>query len=146
MDQVLPVRLLVRRPPPGVQLRVQRGRAELVAPSATSVDTVTFDLQIRVVLDGSAPPRLRGAELQGPPAGRFVYVNSGTRAGQPDSPWDRRAKVSLAGLTSALLMEAVATPGAVLIAEIEGTSRDGGPSCATVPLLGGGWRVLEPDP
>ncbi|MEA2339467.1 MAG: hypothetical protein QOE82_3474, partial [Thermoanaerobaculia bacterium] len=24
-----------------------------------------------------------------------------------------------------------------------GTGRDGGPACATVPLLGGGWNVAQ---
>jgi hypothetical protein len=81
--------------------------------------------------------------VQGPPGGRFVYVNVGTYAAQPDSPWGRRAKVPLGGITDALLDAALASPGAVLEAAFAGRGRDGGPSCATVPLLGGGWRVAD---
>jgi hypothetical protein len=79
----------------------------------------------------------------GPPAGRFVYVNAGTLAGQADSCWTRRAKVKTAGITPALVDETLATPGAVLEARIAGAGRDGTPCCATVPLLDGGWRVVR---
>jgi hypothetical protein len=68
-------------------------------------------------------------------------VNSGKRAGQFDSCWDRRAKVPLTGVTASLIEQAAALPGAVLETQIAGTGRDGGPSCATVPLVGG-WRVV----
>jgi hypothetical protein len=47
--------------------------------------------------------------------GRFVYVNVGTYAGGPPSPWSRRAKVPLGRIT---------------------------PAAATVPLLGAGWSVV----
>jgi hypothetical protein len=39
--------------------------------------------------------------------------------------------------------EALATPGAVIEARIAGTAKDGGPACATVGLLDGGWRVVR---
>jgi len=70
-----------------------------------------------------------------------VYINTGVRAGQPDSCWDRRAKVPLGGITSDLIAAALAGDVA-LEARIEGTARDGGPACATVPLLGDGWRLV----
>jgi hypothetical protein len=38
--------------------------------------------------------------VEGPPARRFLYVNSGTSAGQHDSRWSRRAKVALGGITA----------------------------------------------
>jgi hypothetical protein len=95
------LRLIVRRPLPSVELRVQRGR------------------------DG--------------------LLTAGTRAGQPDSPWDRRAKVSLMGVRGADVAAALADPGSVLVGEIEGRGRDGGPSCASVPLLGDGWRLAPRD-
>ena len=72
---------------------------------------------------------------------RFSYLAAGRRAGDTTSCWDRRAKVALAGITPAVLAAWRATPGAVLEARIAGTARDGGPACATVPLLGGGWQV-----
>ena len=137
------MRIVVLRPPPGVTFAMQSGRAELVPPSAESSASITFDFELRVgerVLD--APPRLLGPFAQGPPLGRFVYVNSGKHAGQPASCWDRRAKVPLAGVTWALIDEVLATRGGVLEAQIAGTGRDGGPACATVPLAQA-WRVAR---
>jgi hypothetical protein len=121
---------------------VQRGRAELVPPSSATDDRLTFDLRARPATLADGAHTLRGAEVQGPPAARFVYVNSGRRAGQWDSPWDRRAKVSLAGITRELADAALATPGAVLEARLAGTDERGGPACASVKLLDG-WRVVR---
>jgi hypothetical protein len=70
-----------------------------------------------------------------------VYVNSGTLAGQVDSRWTRRAKIHLEGISWELIERALASPGTVLEARIAGMARDGGPACATVPLLDGGWRI-----
>jgi len=137
------LRLIVRHPLPGVELRVQRGRDGLLAPTSVSADAVTFEfpLEVQVREDGST--QFRGPEVQGPPAGRFVYVTVGTRAGQAGSPWNRRAKVSLMGLRSADVAAALAHPDALLVGMIEGRGRDGGPACASVPLLGDGWRVAS---
>ena len=55
-----------------------------------------------------------------------------------DADWQRRAKVPLAGITWTMIKK-----GSVIEAHIEGTARDGGPACATVPLLGGGWKVVQ---
>jgi hypothetical protein len=139
----LQLRITVVNPPPGVPFRLQRGQSELVAPLRESDQSLVFELDVRVgERDGTAPPRLLGPFTQGPPNGRFVYVNSGKRAGQSESCWDRRAKVPLGGLTWALIDEAAATPGAVMEAEIAGTGRDGGPVCASVPLARA-WRVVR---
>lgn len=130
-------RITVLDPPPGVVFRLQRGQSELIPPSQESERSISFDFTLRV----EGGPRLLGPFAQGPPASRFVYVNSGKRAGQFDSCWDRRAKVPLTGVTASLIDQAAALPGAVIETQIAGTGRDGGPSCATVPLVGG-WRVV----
>ena len=67
-------------------------------------------------------------------------MNSGKQAGEVESCWDRRAKVPLGGV-DALLIEHATAAGAVIEAQIAGTGRDGGPACATVPLISG-WRVI----
>lgn len=145
MADEVPLRITVIGPPPGVTWAVQRGRNELITPSRQAVTEITFDLTVRVGrtrADGT--PNLLGAVTQGPPASRFIYVNSGSRAGQTGSCWDRRAKVPLIGIGSELLRAVRATPGARLEARIIGTACDGGPACATVPLLDGGWRLITP--
>ncbi len=136
----VPLRIVVQRPPSGVAFAVQRGSAELLEPSARSSEALVFDFGVRVgdaQPDGA--PRLLGEFVQGPPAARFVYVNSGQRAGQPDTCWDRRAKVPLLGITAAMIASAARSAEARIVTEFEGTERDGGPRCAGVKDIV--WRV-----
>jgi hypothetical protein len=140
-DTELALRIVVRRPPRGVPFAVQRGRDELLPPKAPATDPLVFDFSVRVgVTSGEAGPRLLGPFVQGPPSARFVYVTSGTRAGQSGSPWNRRAKVSLTGITAALVERALAEPGTRLETTFEGTGKDGGPTCASVPSVV--WRIV----
>jgi hypothetical protein len=145
MPACLTVRLIVRNPVPGVTLRVQRGRDVLVPPVADGADAVTFELPVQAAVGADGRVTLRGGAVQGPPAGRFVYVNAGTYAGQAGSPFGRRAKVPLGALPADLVGAALAQPGVVVVVEIEGRARDGGPAAATVPLLGTGWRLARGD-
>ncbi len=132
------LRIVVESPPPGVASALQSVRDGLQAPDHASAATFSFELRTGDPLaDGR--PDLLGAFAQGAPAVRFVRVN----AGQPDSPWDRRARVALAGIDANLLQSALDAPHGVIEARIAGTARDGGPACATVPLLGDG-RALAP--
>lgn len=142
MDHELPVRITVLRPPPGVTFAVQRGKDELLAPSQASAESLVFDLVLRVSErkpDGS--PNVLGPYAHGRPDDRFLYLNSGTLAGQEESPWTRRAKIKTAGIRRELVEQALSGKGSVLEARIEGRMKDGGPCCATVPLLDGGWAV-----
>jgi Family of unknown function (DUF5990) len=143
MADEVTVQIVVRDPHPEVTLRMQRGRMELVSPVRTSAETVTFELGVQVVTRAEGTIVLKGPQVQGPPASRFVYVNAGQYAGGAPSPWSRRAKIPLGGITQALIQAVRATPGAVLRAEIYGRARDGGPAAATVPLLGAGWTVAS---
>lgn len=130
----LPLRITVVRPPPGVLFCVQGKRGEFLHQTRSTGDDIVFQVTARV-----APgPRLLGRIVQGPPAKRFLYVCSGTYAGQTNTPWARRAKVPLTGITQPLIDEA--KPDHALAASIKGTAGDGGPACASVPLLGAGWR------
>lgn len=144
MERELPLRITLVHPPRDVVFCLQRGKAEIVSPVRATGDGLSFELSVRVG-DGRADglPNFLGPFTQGPPAGRFVYVNSGTRAGEAGSCWTRRAKVPLSGITWALIEEALAAPDAVLEARIAGASKDGGPACATVPLLEDGWHLAD---
>src|SRR4051794_29923914 len=114
-EREIPFRITVVKPPAGVKFGLQRGRGDLLPPVEVSAERLCFDFGLRVGgerADGG--PNLLGAFAQGPPAGRFVYVNSGTLAGQADSCWTRRAKVPLAGVTWELLEQVLSAPDAVL--------------------------------
>jgi hypothetical protein len=141
MNPELPIRITLVHRARGVAFHVQRGKADLVPPTSVTEDAVSFDLtvQVRERRPGQ-PPDFGGPFVQGPRDGRFVYVNSGTRAGQAESAWSRRAKVPLSEITWQLVDQALAK-GLVLEARITGTGRDGGPPAATVPLLPPGWSA-----
>ncbi len=136
------LRIVVEAPVPGVAMALQRGpsaTATLIGPIHASAEVLTFDFEVTVSGSGvDGAPRLLGPFVQGPPTGRFVYVNSGTYAGETGSIWQRRAKVPLTGLSWPPI-EAL-PPGGRLEARIAGKARDGGPACASVALLPPGWR------
>jgi len=134
------LRVLVRNPMPGVAVGMQIGRDGLQAPKPATKAKLTFETEAKVTRAPSGELRLTGPAIQGPPNARFIYVNWGRRAGQHDTVWDRRAKVMLTTLDSKRI-EACQAKGATLEAEIDGVGKDGGPCCATVPLLGG-WKSV----
>jgi hypothetical protein len=136
----IPLRIIVREPPDGVSMQIQRGRMELLPPSTVSKNSISFDLDVRVDLS-SGSPNFLGEFAQGPKAARFIYLNSGTMAGQPDSCWSRRAKISLMSIQSEQVNEVLASPGARLEVTLGGTGRGGGPVCASLkpPPV---WEVI----
>jgi hypothetical protein len=144
-ERELPLRITVVHPPEGVTFRMQRGKtgqADLVPPAHALQDALSFDFSLRVAAErSSGQPNFLGPFAQGPPDGRFVYVNSGTSAGQANSCWTRRAKVHLSGITRQMIEQVLSDPEAILEARIWGLAKDGGPACATVPLLDDGWRI-----
>lgn len=148
MSESLPLRIVLLAPPAGVPWALQVGKsaaATLEAPEAVTPERVVLAITVTVAgLDAAGQPLLRGPAVQGPPGVRFIYAASGQRVGAPGSPYDRRAKIPLATITPALLAQWRRTPGAWLEARVQGTARDGGPACATVPLLDGGWQLVAP--
>jgi hypothetical protein len=141
-EREIPLRITVLGPPPGVAFAVQRGRDDLLPPTRATAAEVSFDFTVRVAPSSTGgAPNFLGPFAQGTPGDRFVYVNSGQRAGDADSCWDRRAKVRLAGITWELIDRVAPETGSVLEARIVGTSGDGGPVCASTPVLGGGWAI-----
>jgi hypothetical protein len=132
------------QPPRGVTFCLQEGKDGLVPPTAELEEELSFDFTISV--DDERRDGLlifRGSFVQGPLGSRFIYVNSGTYAGQTDSVWARRAKVPLKEITWQQVQQVLAEPGAVLQARLSCTGRDGGPLCATVPLLNDGWQIYR---
>ena len=137
----LPLRIIVDEPVPGVLLRLQRGKDELVKATSESAKDVVFDFTVRIgAPQPGGAPNFLGPFTQGPPAVRFVYIRVGRSAGQPNTPFDRRAKIPLGGITSELLARVLKKPGSVLEVHIPGKGKDGTPTCATVKLQPGAWR------
>ena len=139
MKQSLRLRIVVTEPLSGVWFALQRGKSELVAATSRAAELI-FDFSILADLSAD-PPRLTGEFTQGPPAARFIYINSGTYAGQPGTVWSRRAKVPITGITAQLASEAIAK-NCALQAVVRGIAKDGGPFCASVPLLSD-WVIVS---
>ena len=125
------MRITVTGPFPGVAMQVQKGKDELLPPVEISDAALIFDFTITVDVSGAAPNFL-GKFAQGPKDQRFVYVNTGTYAGEHHSIWARRAKISLMGITKEQIEGAISSGGR-LETEIAGRGgRDNGPVCASV--------------
>ena len=138
------MRLVLVDPPADIDYGIQRGRGSKYEPmfvQRCQRGDVVFDFSIAVSDGKASAPNFSGEYVQGTPARRFVYVDVGTYAGQKNTPWSRRMIVLLNGITAAHVKKAL-TPGHRLAASIQGTGKDGGPSCATVPLIDG-WQVIK---
>jgi len=140
----LSLRITVVDPLPGVWLRLQSGRAQLVDPTAQTPSEVSFDFSVRVGPSQPAGrPTFLGPSTQGPPSSRFVYINAGLRAGQAGTPWDRRAKIPLGGITAQQVAAVLKAPGTYLEVRYPGRGRDGGPTCASVRLAPDAWTLRK---
>jgi hypothetical protein len=122
------LRVTILNPPPGVVFCLQDRNNNLSGQTLSTGANITFEWEIEL----DAAGRAKGKFAMGPPAARFLYINSGTYAGQAATPISRRAKLPLTNLP--------ASP--IAATEIHGRAKDGGPMCATVPLLNGGWRSV----
>lgn len=133
------IRVVVRNPLPGVSFAMQRGKAELFQPRHRTDAELIFDVPMRVVSKpGSKAPNVLEPYAQGPASDRFLYLNSGTVAGQTGTTWTRRAKIKTGAISQALFDQVLARGDARLAVEIDGLAKDGGPCCGTVPPVGPG--------
>ncbi|HVF48178.1 MAG TPA: DUF5990 family protein [Pyrinomonadaceae bacterium] len=139
MKYDVPIRINVLRPPVGVTMQVQRGRADLLPPTERP-GQITFDFMIKVDVSTGVPNFL-GEFAQGPKDSRFIYVNSGTYAGQHGTCWSRRAKISLMNVTREQVDDVLSNQKRILETSFTGTGRDGGPTCASVKGIE--WKVVD---
>jgi Family of unknown function (DUF5990) len=136
----IPFRVVVANPLSGVAMRVQRGKDELLDPTPSRDDAIAFEFEITVDLNGDRPNFL-GKYAQGPKDARFVYVNSGTYAGQHATAWARRAKLSLMTISEDQIREVADDAGRCIETVMPGVGRDGGPTCASVKGIQ--WKVVK---
>ena len=144
METVLNCRIILETPPPGVDYGLQQGRGSASATVQTQRSDgsdLHFDFTAGVRTAGSSPD-FRGPFIQGPAGGRFVYICIGTCAGQADTPFSRRLKIPLTGITADMIRRVSSAKGAVLETRVQGTGRDGTPACASVKDFGG-WNLEQ---
>lgn len=140
MKHEVPFRIIVDRPLTGVAMQVQNGRHDLLPPQKVTTDSLAFEFDVTVDISGERPNFL-GKFSQGPKDSRFLYVNSGTSAGQMDSCWTRRAKLSLMAIGREQIEQVLTDRDKLMEAVMPGVGRDGGPTCASVKGLE--WRVAK---
>ena len=142
----VPLRIVLVDPPTGVDFGIQEGNGNdyktiLVQRSRTG----NLVLECTINVKGNradGPPNFAGPISQGPPSGRFIYIDIGKSAGQFDSCWQRRIKIPLETITWDMIDSVLEKPKRLLQATIPGTGKDGGPSCATVKPIDG-WKVVK---
>jgi hypothetical protein len=139
MEQELTLRIILERPPDGIDFGLQKGKGsayEIVQKQRSRTGSnLTFEFTVRSSESSQGEPRLLGPFVQGPPGGRFIYINIGTYAGQSDSCWGRRLKVPLQGITPEIRRTGT------LETQVPGTAKDGSPTCATVKPFAG-WKPV----
>ncbi len=146
MQAELHLRIVLEKPPAGVDFGLQEGKGheyKTIQTQRSKGRNLTFDSTVTVKdnrEDGL--PNFLGPLTQGPPTDRFIYFDIGQFAGQKDCCWSRRLKISLAEITWEMIRQASADPTLILQACIPGTGKDGGPNCATVRLHDG-WKLVR---
>lgn len=143
MNQELNLRIILQTPVAGVHHGLQKGSGaqyETVQTQQATGGDLVFTLSIKVKADKNSLPDFSGPFVQGSPGERFIYIDIGTMAGQSASPWQRRLKIPLRGITWEMLQQAGDTPLHLLETYVPGTGKDGTPSCATVKPFSG-WKV-----
>ena len=144
MPDIIQFRITLVQPTPDVTFALQRGKDERVSPKRSDGSDLSFDFELR--LKGQQPngsPNFTGPFAQGPIAERFVYISSGSLAGDMFSCWTRRAKVPVYAVDWAEITEVLEGRAPRLEASIQGKSKDGGPVCASIRLLGEGWKAVK---
>lgn len=145
-SQELSLRIVLVAPPAGVDFGIQQGKGNnytTILTQRSEKGNLSFDFKLAVKGElGKGLPNFLGPLSQGPASGRFVYMDVGNLAGQADSPWQRRIKVPLAGITWELIQKTLANSKMILEAKLPGTGKDGGPSCATIKPIDG-WKCCK---
>ena len=141
MERELKLRIVLEKPPPGVDLGLQQGSGndyQTIQKQRSKGRDVAFDCHV-TVRDNRADglPNFLGPLTQGPPTARFIYIDVGQYAGQKNTGCARRIKVPLSAITWKMIEQAN-----TLEARLPGTGKDGGPVCGTVRPAHG-WKLIR---
>jgi hypothetical protein len=146
MERELLFRIVLDKPPAGVDFGLQKGRGsdyETIQTQRSGNTDLRFEFAVRLKpASKETAATLLGPFVQGPSHARFVYLDIGTCAGQTGTAWSRRLKVPLSGITANMIDAAADNSQAVFETRVPGTGRDGGPTCGTVKPFGG-WKIVR---
>jgi hypothetical protein len=141
-EQTLSFRIIVEKPVAGVVYGVQRGSGndyETLQKQISDSGDLLFEIAIPLKKNKEGRMVLQGPFIQGPPHGRFLYVDIGSYAGQENAPVSGRLKVPLPNIFEEFIGEAA--DGGALVTKISGTNgKDGRPNTGTVKPFDG-WKL-----
>ena len=89
---VLPIRIILVDPPSGVDFGIQEGKGNdyrTISVKRSKAKNLVLECTLNVKGDRTdGLPNFAGPISQGPPSGRFIYIDIGKSAGQFDSCWE----------------------------------------------------------
>jgi len=139
MKQQVRLRIVLEKPPAGVDFGLQKGSGrnfETVDTQRSSGADLEFECTAMMTAGGPSGVKFSGPFVQGPAGGKFLYLDIGACAGQTDTPWSRRLKIPLAGIPQAVLT----TKDPLLEGRVAGSGKDQSPSCGTAKSFAG-WKL-----
>ncbi|HKE59808.1 MAG TPA: DUF5990 family protein [Pyrinomonadaceae bacterium] len=142
MEAEITLRIVLLKPPAGCDFGVQKGSGntyETIQTQRSKSGDLTFEFPVRVKEGKNGAPNFLGPFAQGPADGRFVYLDIGTYAGQAGTQWSRRLKIPLRDISWQTVAAALKS-SKPLETRVQGTGRDGGPSCGTIKPFAG-WKL-----
>jgi hypothetical protein len=145
MNQELTLKVILEKPPPGVDFGIQKGNGskyDVIQKQRSTSKDLIFEFAITVKFAKDLSPNFAGAIVQGTPSDRFLYIDIGSYAGQSDTVWGRRLKIPLKGINSEMIDQLLNNQNVILETKVAGTGRDGGPNCGTVKPFDG-WYIIN---
>lgn len=143
MNPSIPLRIIINKPPAGVDFGLQKGsgsKYETIQTQRSASGDIAFEFSIVIKGTPDGQHDFTGEYVQGTRGNRFIYIDIGTYAGQVDTPWSRRLKIPLTGISLEMIQQYSADPSKIIMCRVPGTGKDGGPNCATVQPFSG-WQA-----
>lgn len=146
MSKEITLKIILEDPAPGIDFGLQRGAGipyETVQRQRSTDKNLFFECQVTLKNNKSGSPDFFGHFAQGPSAGRFIYIDIGTAAGQINTAWSRRLKIPLDGALLSELKKLDSKETIIAETRLPAMGKDGGPNCGTVKPFPG-WKIMNP--
>ncbi len=118
----------------GVEFGLQNKKQEIIVGETLGDGQLRFVCEMKVKQTDTGQPNFTGPLAQGTVKERFIYLSYRTLR-EGNWHWVRRIKVHLKTISWEQVKAAQSSPGAFLVAAVDGRGS------ASVPLLGDGWTV-----
>ncbi|MFB9844401.1 DUF5990 family protein [Mucilaginibacter ginsenosidivorans] len=144
MNDDLHLRIILISPPADVDFGLQSGsgnKYKTVQKQVSGNGDLLFVLSVKIKNDKDGNIDFAGPFVQGSKGERFIYIDIGTYAGNPESEWGRRLKIPLRDIPVSVIEKLQPDNKLILETRVPGMGKDGGPNCATVKPFEG-WHAV----